>query len=255
MDVVPVYEENWTHPPFAAEIDEEGRIFARGSQDMKSIAIQYLAAVRHLKKDGFVPKRTIHLMFVPDEETGGVLGVKMFVHTEEFRSLNIGFSLDEGMANDGNKFFVYYAERAIWRVEFKCNGSAGHGSLLLKDTPGEKVHYLMQKFMDFRNHEVRRLENNPELNVGDVTTVNVTMLSGGKQSNVVPPYLTSTYDIRLAIDVVHEEYEKEILRWCDEAGGDIELIYEQKDAFIEPTKIDDSNPFWIAVRSALVDDL
>lgn len=35
MDVVPVFEEFWTHKPFAAEIDDEGRIFARGSQDMK----------------------------------------------------------------------------------------------------------------------------------------------------------------------------------------------------------------------------
>jgi acetylornithine deacetylase/succinyl-diaminopimelate desuccinylase-like protein len=35
MDVVPVFEEFWTHKPFSADIDEEGRIFARGSQDMK----------------------------------------------------------------------------------------------------------------------------------------------------------------------------------------------------------------------------
>jgi len=26
MDVVPVFPENWTHPPFGADIDEEGRI-------------------------------------------------------------------------------------------------------------------------------------------------------------------------------------------------------------------------------------
>ena len=32
MDVVPVFPENWTHPPFGAEMDSEGRIFARGSQ-------------------------------------------------------------------------------------------------------------------------------------------------------------------------------------------------------------------------------
>lgn len=30
MDVVPVYEELWTHPPFGADIDKDGRIFARG---------------------------------------------------------------------------------------------------------------------------------------------------------------------------------------------------------------------------------
>jgi len=34
---------------------------------------------------------------VPDEEIGGTEGMEMFVHTEEFRNLNIGFALDEGL--------------------------------------------------------------------------------------------------------------------------------------------------------------
>ena len=65
MDVVPVFEENWTHPPFGAEMDDEGKIFARGTQDMKCVGMQYLGALRHLKKKGKTFKRTIHLSFVP----------------------------------------------------------------------------------------------------------------------------------------------------------------------------------------------
>lgn len=65
MDVVPVFEDNWTHPPFGAEIDGEGKIFARGSQDMKCVGMQYVAAVRALKKSGARFKRTIHISFVP----------------------------------------------------------------------------------------------------------------------------------------------------------------------------------------------
>jgi len=64
MDVVPVFPENWTHPPFGADIDEEGRIFARGTQDMKSVGMQHLAAIRALKKRGAKFKRTIHISFV-----------------------------------------------------------------------------------------------------------------------------------------------------------------------------------------------
>jgi len=64
MDVVPVFPENWTHPPFGADIDEEGRIFARGTQDMKSVGMQHLAAIRALKKSGAKFKRTIHISFV-----------------------------------------------------------------------------------------------------------------------------------------------------------------------------------------------
>lgn len=65
MDVVPVYEEHWTHPPFSADIDSEGRIFARGSQDMKSVGMQYLSAINRLKSKAIQLKRTIHVIFVP----------------------------------------------------------------------------------------------------------------------------------------------------------------------------------------------
>lgn len=51
-----------------------------------------------------------------------------------------------------------------------------------------------------------RLENNPELTIGDVTTINLTRLGGGVQSNVVPPQLTAGFDVRLALDVLHEEF-------------------------------------------------
>ena len=65
MDVVPVYPDKWTHPPFAAEIDDTGKIFGRGSQDMKNVGVQYLAAIRALKKRGIQLKRTLHVSFVP----------------------------------------------------------------------------------------------------------------------------------------------------------------------------------------------
>lgn len=97
MDVVPVFEEFWHHKPFAADIDEEGRIFARGSQDMKCVGMQYLAALRYFKRNNVQFKRTIHVVFVPEEEIGGVDGMRDFVHQDEFKILNAGVSLDEGL--------------------------------------------------------------------------------------------------------------------------------------------------------------
>lgn len=178
MDVVPVYEDMWTHPPFAADMDAEGRIYARGSQDMKCVGLQYLAAIRLLKKDGITMKRTIVVMYVPDEEKGGKKGMAKFVDTPEFRKLNIGFSLDEGIASATEEYPVFYAERSIWHIQLKCRGTPGHGSLLHKGTAGEKLRFLVDKFMDMRRHEERKLENNPDLYIGDVSTVNLTMIEG-----------------------------------------------------------------------------
>ena len=57
-----------------------------------------------------------------------------------------------------------------------CPGTPGHGSLLLPDTAGEKVRIIIDRFMDFREQEKKKLQSNPSLTVGDVTTVNLTQL-------------------------------------------------------------------------------
>lgn len=114
MDVVPAYAEHWTHPPFAANIDENGRIYARGTQDTKAIGMQYLAAIRELKNSGQKLKRTVHVTFVPDEEIGGILGMKQFVHHDVFKSLNIGFALDEAYMSPDDTYLLYYGERSNW---------------------------------------------------------------------------------------------------------------------------------------------
>ncbi|XP_059619088.1 aminoacylase-1-like [Phlebotomus argentipes] len=251
MDVVPVFPEKWSHPPFSAHLAADGKIFARGSQDMKCVGMQFLAALRAFKKDGVKLKRTIHATFVPDEEVGGQLGMAKFVHTEDFRALKVGFSLDEGIASPTDTFPVFYAERPTWRVHFNCSGTPGHGSLLLKDTAGEKLRFVLDKMMDFRKAEQSRLVNNTELLIGDVTTVNLTRISGGVQSNVVPPLLTIGFDIRLATEVDHEQFQKQLEKWCAEAGGGIELVFELKDPLVPPTRLDETNIFWVAFKKAI----
>ena len=64
-DVVPVYADQWKHDPFEAYKDEQGRIYGRGTQDMKCVTIQYLEAIRRLKQQGVTTRRTIHLTFLP----------------------------------------------------------------------------------------------------------------------------------------------------------------------------------------------
>lgn len=114
MDVVPVFPEHWSHPPFAADIDEQGRIFARGAQDMKSLGMQYLAAIRALKKSKQTLERTLHLTYVPDEETDAIYGMKPFVHHDIFKSMNVGFALDEGWTNQDDIYRIFYGEVSNW---------------------------------------------------------------------------------------------------------------------------------------------
>ncbi|XP_055914631.1 aminoacylase-1-like [Eupeodes corollae] len=253
MDVVPVFPNEWKHPPFGAEMDSEGRIFARGSQDMKCVGMQHLAAIRALRKAGIQLKRTIHVTFVPDEELGGKPGMAMFVHTDDFKKLNVGFSLDEGIASATDVYPVYYAERFIIQIHFKISGTTGHGSLLHENTAGVKLNHLLRKMMEFRQEEENKLKNNKNFTIGDVTTINLTQIHGGVQSNVVPPMIEAVFDIRVAVTVDPDALIQKIEKFCEESGGGIEIEFEQKEPKVEPTKIDASNIYWTALKQAFDD--
>ncbi|EDW84997.1 uncharacterized protein Dwil_GK14410 [Drosophila willistoni] len=250
-DVVPVFADKWTHDPFSADIDDEGKIYARGSQDMKCVGTQYLGAIRALKASGYQPKRTIYLTYVPDEEVGGHLGMRELIKGDYFKKMNVGFSFDEGISSEDETYAVYYAERTLWHLHLKFSGTAGHGSLLLPNTAGEKLNYVVNKFMEFRKSQVQRLADDSTIDIGDVTTVNLTQLKGGVQSNVVPPLLVAVFDIRIAVTVDVAAFEKQIRDWCEEAGGGIELEFEMKNPVVKPTKIDATNPFWLAFKQTL----
>ncbi|PZC78193.1 hypothetical protein B5X24_HaOG202527 [Helicoverpa armigera] len=247
MDVVPVFEKSWTYPPFEAHL-KDGLIYGRGVQDMKSVAIQYIEAVKRMKAKGIRLKRTLHLSFVPDEEIGGTLGMGEFVKTDAFKNLNVGFALDEGIASPTEEFLIFNGERTIWHMDIICPGKSGHGSLLLPDNSGEKLRYMIDKFMDLRQESKKKLADNPELTIGDVTTVNLTMLSGGIQNNVVPEKLTASFDIRIALSVDQKQFENEIRRWCAEAGDGVTFEYKQKDPYVAPTTL--TNAYWLAFKAA-----
>jgi len=120
MDVVPTFPEHWTHPPYAAHKDAEGNIWGRGTQDMKCVGIQYMEALRQLKAEKqasglpFRFRRTVHVLWGPDEELGGYDGMQKYVHTKHFRDLRVAFALDEGLASETDTYKVFYGIRSAW---------------------------------------------------------------------------------------------------------------------------------------------
>ncbi|CAE1320151.1 ACY1 [Acanthosepion pharaonis] len=180
-DVVPVDIDKWCVDPFSAEKKENGDIYARGSQDMKCVGIQYIEAIRRLmKKEKML--RTIHLTFMPDEEIGGVLGMKLFVETEEFKKMNLGFALDEGLANPTEHFTVFYGERSPWWLKIHCSGNPGHGSRFIENTAAEKYRKIINIFLAYRDEQEKRLKANKGLTLGDVTSVNLTMVEVSQEN-------------------------------------------------------------------------
>jgi acetylornithine deacetylase len=70
-DVIPVGKgEGWSDDPWSAKI-KNGRIYGRGSCDMKSGVASHILAVEHLKKLGLTPKGDVMINVVIDEEVSG----------------------------------------------------------------------------------------------------------------------------------------------------------------------------------------
>ncbi|XP_071529982.1 aminoacylase-1-like isoform X2 [Panulirus ornatus] len=255
-DVVPVYPEYWKYDPFSAYKDEKGDIYGRGTQDMKCVGIQYLEALKCLKKEGLKLLRNVHLSFVPDEEIGGVDGMAQFVKTEVFKKLKVGFALDEGYANPTEKFTVFYGERAPWWVFVRCPGQPGHGSQFISNSAGEKLRKVINSFLNFRDQEQQKLKEHQDLHLGDVITLNLTMLQGGVQFNVVPPELSVGFDIRIPPTQDLGKLEEMIKKWIKEVGEDVTYEFQKKDMCQKLTVAEDGkNPWWDAFSQACKVDL
>jgi len=232
--VVPAVYSLWKVDPFSAHKDEQGNIFARGAQDMKCVGIQYLEAISRLVKKGAKFLRTLHVMYVPDEEVGGMDAMEKFVETKEFSDLNIGVALDEGLASPDETFTVFYGERMPWWIRIKAVGPTGHGSRFIENTAVEKIMKVINKMLTFRKEQFDELQRGMSkcgIKLGDVTTLNLTMLKAGVTSdggknfslNVIPTEAEAGFDIRIPPTVNLEEFHKQLVEWTSEEGVTFEF--------------------------------
>ncbi|CAE7640695.1 Acy1 [Symbiodinium sp. CCMP2592] len=267
-DVVPAMTECWSVDPWAAEV-VDGRIYGRGTQDMKSVCVQYLFAIERLQKRGFVPLRTIHLSFVPDEEIGGVEGMGELLKTPEFNALGeIGLALDEGLSNPGDAFTVFYGERTPWWLLVRATGPTGHGSRFIKNTAPQKLLRFAERALAFRKaqedslgHGSNGCKHGTAKKLGDVTTVNLTMLRCGVSNdngktfclNVIPTEAEAGFDVRITPDLKPKDFKNLLDQWCKEDEGITWQIAPWTRALHEHhiTAPDESNPWWVAFRDAM----
>lgn len=180
-DVVPSEHSKWAHHPFSAHLDSQGRIFARGSQDMKCVGMQYLEAIRRLKARNFRPLRSLYLAFSPDEEIGGHDGAEKFAQSEIFQRMNVGVVLDEGLASPDSHYRAFYAERSPWWMVIKAVGAPGHGSKLYDNSAMENLLKSIESIRRFRASQFDLIKAGLKAE-GDVVSVNMVFLKAGTPS-------------------------------------------------------------------------
>ena len=83
--------------------------------------------------------------------------------------------------------------------------------------------------------------------------INIFYSQGGVEINVLPNELSVAFDIRVAPDVNFTKFDKMIKGWLKEAGEGITYSIINRDIPVESTKLDESNPFWIAFKKTFED--
>jgi len=226
-DVVPADESKWSMgSPFSADVKDEC-VIGRGTQDMKSVTVQQMEGLFRATINGPL-LRTVHITCVPDEEIGGVNGLGSFVKTDDFKQLNIGCALDEGLANPNkDEYTVFYGERCHWWITIKAIGPTGHGSRFIKNTATQRLINAINKFLEYRAEQELLFEGHGckhgvAHKLGDVVSINCTMLKAGVLSgtcdyalNVIPTEAEAGFDIRIPPHIDIHEFEKLVHSWID----------------------------------------
>ncbi|KHJ80321.1 N-acyl-L-amino-acid amidohydrolase [Oesophagostomum dentatum] len=130
---------------------------------MKSTGSQYIEAIRrHFNRGKKQWLRTIHI--ISDEEIGATDGMQKFVNMPEFRELNLGFMLDEGLATEGSAY----------------------------------KQSIINSALAFREEQRAILKSDPSKRLGDVITVNLTKVEGVLDIRLPPNADFKEMDKRLA---------------------------------------------------------
>ncbi len=130
--------QNWDYPPFSGAV-VNGRIYGRGTLDMKCMLFALMEGADALIAEGFQPERDIWFAFGHDEEVGGKQGaIKIAAYFKE-KGLRFDAIYDEGgiIAAPGSAMesihkplgLVGIGEKGFLTLRLKVKGLGGHSSM------------------------------------------------------------------------------------------------------------------------------
>jgi acetylornithine deacetylase/succinyl-diaminopimelate desuccinylase-like protein len=140
IDVVPADPSRWSVPPFSGAL-EDGMIYGRGAEDMKTEGILQLLALVRARREGLALDRDILFLATADEEAD-FAGALRAISPEGWRSRleKAEFLVTEGGENlvDRAGRVVYFgvntAEKGPFWLTLRTTGTPGHGSRPIADS-------------------------------------------------------------------------------------------------------------------------
>lgn len=184
MDTVP-FGDGWTLPPTSGEI-VDGRIYGRGSCDMKSGLAVAMHAFAVAARSGRQADRTLLMCATMDEEGAYMRGVNALVDD----GIVDGETLV--VATEPSNIEVLVAHKGLLWVEVDISGKLAHAG-----NPGVGVDAIRAgaEFVHLMKREIDALPHrHPTLGRAEIT---FSAFNGGIKTNVVPDHARLEMDIRL----------------------------------------------------------
>ncbi|WP_249870089.1 M20 family metallopeptidase [Oceanobacillus saliphilus] len=199
---------------------DEGKMYGRGSVDMKAGVATMMTAVAQLKDSNLSTK--VMLQIVPDEETGGTNGTKFL--TEK------GYLGDFIICGEPTHMGIAIQSKGVLQLDFVVNGKPAHGS-----RPWEGVNAISKAYQLYE--EILELpfaqETSPPM-FGN-PSINLAKIKGGTVYNKVPDRCEMSLDIRYLPEQLPEDIVKQIQNITEETV----TIHSQN----RPVKTKEDNPY------------
>lgn len=229
LDTFPVGEVGrWTVDPFKGEV-RDGRLYGRGSSDMKAGLAASIFACWILSEFSKSWCGELVLAFAGDEETMGDRGTKYLLERYERAAGDAMISGDAGSPS-----VLRFGEKGLLWMELTAVGRSSHGAHVhLGESAIERLIVAMQRLTRLReilpdipqgiDEAIRMASARSEELAGagesDVlrsVTVNFGTIAGGNAPNLVADYARASVDIRLPVGVSVGNIEREV---ADTIGG------------------------------------
>lgn len=181
-DTVPV--DGMIVDPFAAKI-EGGKMYGRGSCDVKAGGAVMLTALARLVREKPAGSAKLTVAFAVDEENGG-LGISELMQS--------GFRADCAIVAEPTLLNIVNAHKGVARWRLETTGRACHSS---RPDEGVNAVYKMAKLLNGIEAYAGVLAARPAHPVLGGRTISVGRVSGGVSPNTVPDFCRADIDRRL----------------------------------------------------------